>query len=576
MRKLIITSLVILITGSSFSQKTKKDTLKTEEITVVKPYTPTISSAFKIKSNPTFENSTTIKKEDVNYSIFSIPVASTFTPSKGKAKGVTREPKERLFQNYISAGFGNFTSPIFEGYIHSGDPRHNDFGLFINHHSSEGGIKDLLLNDNFSNTRIDGYYKLFDRDYNWQVNAGVQLKQHNYYGLPTEVTFNDDFINSLNEKQIYKNLYIGGKINFEDSFFKGATTEIINFSDDYNSNEIRLLVKPTLEFPISTELINTEFIIDLVSGKFNQNYNTSDALKYSFLNAGVNPNFEVIRENLTINLGAKLYYSNDLEHKVENFYAYPNVTASYKIIDEVLILVAGVTGDLVQNTYNEFATKNPFISPTLNILQTDKQYKAFVGTKGKLASNIGYNFNVSHTYEKNKPLFIQNPTKTDGILAITNAYEAGNSFGVVYDDLKTLGAFAEITINASKEFNFGGSLNYSTFTTNTQLEAWNLPSIKATISADYQNKNWLLGAKLFYNGESKDFVIPFGIVPENGSIIKNISYIDLNFNAGYIFSDRLTAFAKINNALGKEYQTFINYQVQTLQILAGITYKFDL
>ena len=234
MRKLFITSIVLLITGFSFSQETKKDTLKTEEIIVIKPYTPKISDAFKVKSNPIIEDTSSIEKEKVSYSIFSIPVASTFTPSKGKAKGVVRAPKERLFQNYISAGFGNFTSPLFEAYIHSGDARHNDFGIFINHYSSEGGIKDLLLNDDFSDTRIDLYYKQFDRDYNWQVNGGIQQKKYNYYGLPTDITFEDAFINSLEEDQVYKNIYIGGKFNLEDSFFQDATAEIMNFSDDYN------------------------------------------------------------------------------------------------------------------------------------------------------------------------------------------------------------------------------------------------------------------------------------------------------------------------------------------------------
>ncbi len=576
MQKLLIISLTLLITGFSYSQETKKDTLKTEEINVVKPYIPTISDAFKVTSNPTIEDTSTIEKEKVTYTIFSIPVASTFTPSKGKAKGVVKEPKERLFQNYISAGFGNFKSPLFEAYLHSGDARYNDFGIFINHHSSEGGIKDLLLNDNFSDTRIDGYYKQFDRDYNWQVNAGIQRKQYNYYGLPTAIIFDPTFFNNLDEEQVYKNLYVGGKIDFEDSLFKGATAEIKNFTDNFNSNEFRLLVKPKFEFPISTELINSEFSIDFVAGKFKQNYQTSNDLNHSYLNLGFSPNLEVLRENLTINLGAKLYYTNDLEHKNTDFYAYPNVTASLKIIDEVLILVAGVTGDLVQNTYSDFTNENPYVSPTLNIFQTDKQYKAFAGAKGKLASNIGYNFNVSHTSEINKPLFIQNQTKTDGTVAIENSYEAGNSFKVIYDNIKTLGFLAEITIDASEEFDFSGSLNYSNFTTETELEAWNLPAIKATISADYQNKNWFAGAKLFYNGETKDFVIPYGLTAEDGNIIKNKSYLDLNLSGGYIFSDRLTAFAKINNALGEKYHTFVNYQVQTLQILAGLTYKFDL
>ncbi len=576
MRKLLITSLTLLITGVAFSQETKKDTLKTEEINVVKPYTPTISNAFKVTSNPKIEDTSTIEKEKVTYSIFSIPVASTFTPSKGKAKGVVKEPKERLFQNYISAGFGNFKSPLFEAYLHSGDTRYNDFGIFINHHSSEGGIKNLILNDNFSDTRIDGYYKQFDRDYNWQVNAGVQQKQYNYYGLPTAINFEDAFINAIDEEQVYKNVYVGGKIDFEDSFFKSATAEIRNFSDNYNSNEFRLLVKPKFEFPISTELINSEFTIDFVAGKFKQSSLTSSDVNHSFLNFGFSPNLEVLRENLTVNLGAKLYYTNDLEHKMTDFYAYPNVTASLKLVDEVLILVAGVTGDLVQNTYSDFTYENPYVSPTLSILQTDQQYKAFAGAKGKLASNIGYNFNVSHTYEKNKPLFIQNQTKTDGITTIEKAYEAGNSFNVIYDNIKTLGLFGEITIDASDEFDFSASINYSNFTTETQLEAWNLPAIKATISADYQNKNWFAGAKLFYNGSTKDYVIAYNDLPENSVIIENKSYMDLNLNGGYIFSDRLTAFAKINNALGEKYHTFVNYQVQTLQILAGITYKFDL
>ncbi|MBE0422710.1 MAG: TonB-dependent receptor [Lutibacter sp.] len=576
--KLLITSFLILVTSVSFSQITKKkDTLKTEEITVEKPYAPTISDAFKVRSNPNIENETkNLGKEKVNYNIFSVPVASTFTPSKGKAQSIARGPKERFYENYISTGYGNFKTPFLDAFMHFGDKKYNDFGIFLNHLSSEGGIKNVLLDDNFSDSKIDVYYKQFDRDYNWQVNAGVQRKLQNYYGLPSDVTFNDAFIEAMDEKQIHKTVYGGGKISFEDSFFQGATAEIVNFSDDYNTNEIRLMVKPKLEFPISKEKINGEFLIDLISGRFKQSYTETNDVNYSFLNLGFSPNFEIIRENLTINLGAKLYYVNDLEHKNTDYFAYPNVTAAVKLVDDVLILVAGVTGDLEQNSYKDFANENPFVSPTLNILQTDQQYKAYAGTKGKLASNIGYNFIVSHSSEKNKPFFIQNPTKTDGTILIDKAYEAGNSFGVVYDNVKTLGFFGEITIDASKEFNFSGTVNYSHHTLDTQLEAWNTPTLKATISADYQNKNWFAGAKLFYNGETEDFVIPYGFVAENGKIVTNDSYLDLNLNGGYNFSDRLTAFAKINNALGEKYHRFLNYQVQTLQILGGLTYKFDL
>jgi outer membrane receptor protein involved in Fe transport len=45
---------------------------------------------------------------------------------------------------------------------------------------------------------------------------------------------------------------------------------------------------------------------------------------------------------------------------------------------------------------------------------------------------------------------------------------------------------------------------------------------------------------------------------------------------GYHFTNRLTAFAQINNALNTKYYQFTNYEVQEFQVLAGITYKFNL
>ena len=404
MRKLLIITLSIFTISTSFSQETKVDTLKTEEILVVKPYSPKISDAFKIKSNPSIDTATTIQKEKVKYSIFSIPVASTFTPSKGKAKGVKRAPKERLFENYISAGFGTYTSPLFEAYLHTGDPRYSDLGIFINHHSSEGGIKDLQLNDSFADTRFDGFYKFFDKYYNWQINAGVQRKLYNYYG--TRVTFEDAILNTIDEKQIYKNIYVGGNVDFKDSFFKGGTTELSRFTDDEGSTETHVLIQPKIEFSIASEYINANVRLEYLTEDFFMNYARTANIEYSFFTVGFNPNFEVLRDNLTINLGADILYSSGTaEGEESKIYAYPKVNASYVLIDEVLTAYAGIIGGLHQNTFNDFTNENPFVSPTLSIKRTDEQYNGFVGFKGKLASNIGYNFKATYKSENDKPFF---------------------------------------------------------------------------------------------------------------------------------------------------------------------------
>jgi hypothetical protein len=45
------------------------------------------------------------KKKLIQYNIFSFPVASTFTPAKGKAAGVDKIEKEKLYNNYATLGF---------------------------------------------------------------------------------------------------------------------------------------------------------------------------------------------------------------------------------------------------------------------------------------------------------------------------------------------------------------------------------------------------------------------------------------------------------------------------------------
>ena len=81
-------------------QSRSQDTIDTQVVTIVKPYTPKISDAFKLKQTPRIGRSETPQKT-VKYTIFSIPVASTFTPAKGKSVGLDKLKKEKLFQNYV-------------------------------------------------------------------------------------------------------------------------------------------------------------------------------------------------------------------------------------------------------------------------------------------------------------------------------------------------------------------------------------------------------------------------------------------------------------------------------------------
>ena len=100
----------------AYAQK-KDENIGTEVVNVVKPYTPTISDAFKVKETPVIEDEKEIQKEEIKYNIFSFPVASTFAPAKGKAAAVDKEKREKLFNNYATLGMGNYGTVNAELFI---------------------------------------------------------------------------------------------------------------------------------------------------------------------------------------------------------------------------------------------------------------------------------------------------------------------------------------------------------------------------------------------------------------------------------------------------------------------------
>ena len=70
MKKLIISIIVISAFQVGFSQK-KDENIGSEVVNIVKPYTPTISDAFKIKQSPTVEQEIVEPKIPIKFQIFS-------------------------------------------------------------------------------------------------------------------------------------------------------------------------------------------------------------------------------------------------------------------------------------------------------------------------------------------------------------------------------------------------------------------------------------------------------------------------------------------------------------------------
>jgi len=564
-------SLCLFAIQLSFSQK-KDDNIGTEVVNVVKPYSPSISDAFKVKETPTLDDENTSKKENIQYNIFSFPVASTFAPSKGKAASVDKSAEEKIFSNYLTLGAGNYGTVNAELFVTENISNTDYFGGMLRHNSSQGGIKDVYLDDKFMNNSLDLTYGSRTKGMSWNADLGYKNQIYNWYG--NYPIFDDLTLDSINEQQKYNTLYVGGRLGFSD-VLKESSVKFTRFWDAFGSAENRFVVKPSLEFDVVEQKIKADFVLDYISGSFDQTFSGGSSYKYGFTNFGFQPSIKINKGDLSMNIGAGFFYSAAQESGESKFFIYPQVTGSFKVVGDLMIFYAGIEGTLQQNSYADFVQENFFVSPTLGVAPTDQKYDVFAGLKGKLASSVSYNVRGSYKNEDGKALFKSNGY--DDSNANTNGYTYGNSFNVVYDKVKTLSLFGELKADFSKNVSFGINGTFSSFSTDIESEAWNLPSLElaATLEVNITEK-WYAGASLFFVGERKDQFITSSLnfpFPIEDVTLK--SYFDLNAHVGYKFSDRMTFFLKGNNLANQDYQRWLNFPVQGIQVLGGASYKFD-
>ena len=524
------------------------------------------------------------KKKKLSYTIFSAPVASTFIPKSGVVKGIDVGIKERIYDNYIAAGFGNYISPYFEAYLHNHTRFQSEFGLSAKYSASLENIENTVLDSNFSNLIASIFYKQEERYFDWKVTLNSERNEYNWYGLK-ENTFTENVINTIQENQHYNYFNAVGEIDFLDAYIDKSSLSFSYFSDNYKSNEILINLNTDLDLPIdfisrTLNNLNVKTSLEFLNGNFESDYANQNELKYSIFTAKINPQYNTNFAGFSLKLGTKLIASLDSENNANNFLVYPDIKLQKEIIKDQINIYLGVFGDFYTNTYKNFSEQNPYISPTQFITQTAEKYNAFLGLNGVINNDISFNISGRIKEEQDKALFIRNNSKSTGVNTSVNGielrgFEYGNSFTIIYDDVKTTSLLAELEYELTKNITLGTNFQFDNFTMATQSEAWNLPTIQTTIIGKYKSNKWYATSNIFYVGERKDVLYTSISQSTLGTIQTLKSFVDVNVNGGYHFNDKFSAFLKLNNLLNTKYQRFANFNVQGFQVLGGITYKFD-
>jgi hypothetical protein len=573
-KKYTTLALIAAFTLSVSAQKTKEqeeeDRLNGGSITVVKAYDPTISDAFKVNSTPQINDTTKVKKKPVTYRIFSVPVASTFTPTTGTLNKLKRKQKEKFFDNYARLGLGNYVNVLGEFATNFEINKDSDLGVFLNHNSSQGGIDEVEAENGFSDTSLDLSYGARSKNFNWGITGGGRYRTANWYGdyANTPVPLTEDTDVGLN----YLSYGIGGKAEFFDSTFKNVDVLFSAITSGEGASEISFRAQPEFQFDVMETDIDLGLDVDYLSGSFDTQGLRFAPENYSYLNAGINPSINLYGDNYKIELGARLNYLSDVENSEGSFNVYPDINASYILVEELLVGYTQIGGGLDMNSLQGFSEENIFLAPAIVVAPTDRLLDATLGIKGKLSSNFGYKLYGGYRVEENRSFY----TSDAGFGVTTaqrNAYEYGNVFYTQYGDMNTFTGGLGLNYETSNGFNIainGTFLSYDVTNADAfQNTASHLPDFTADLIAEYQiDPKWNVGATLFYVGERDAFRNGVGVETLDG-------FVDLNLDVNYKINPKLSVFLRGHNLTGGNYEMFAAYPVQNLQVLGGAVYKFD-
>ena len=563
------------------AQEEETDDLGTQEVTVVKSYSPSLKSVFKIRTNPSIDDSLVQRKIKVDYTFESIPVVSTFVPNKATPIKLQRQEGSYYNNSYVMGGVGN------QSYLHLNFStvvpvdRMQSIGLNLLY-SKVGAIEHTLFQSDQRRITLGLLHQY--KQNNMRVDSDLRFdrQRHNFFGL-----YNTNWENILSfvpkvidPSQNLNYLAIRSRWQWYDGLFDKVNFNTYITTDSFDSTEHIVKINTQLRVPLFGQYL--EFIpnVELVNTRFVRGYQTEKALSFSkglgqlellFLNVG---------RKLKLRLGAKgIYPFGRNEEESTAFFVYPKAEISYKFNNGKMIPFLNYYGSFDLNSFTAFSSDNPYVSPSLIIKPTKVNHYGDLGFNAYPGSGLSFRLNAHFSQSDNFPLFRRLPYDhgNNGM-----AFRLSNAYEIVYDSVEKMGVVTRIAMRFNEHNKISLETAYYDYKRNQNEKVWNLPSLQIDLSANFR-----LGRKIFFqigghyigDRDSRRNII----VPPSEQSQANIFTTE---TLGSVFSISSSITWKINSQWDLFYQgnmipsestsRWAYYQNQSQLHLGGVRYKFDI
>lgn len=274
-----------------------------------------------------------------------------------------------------------------------------------------------------------------------------------------------------------------------------------------------------------------------------------DTEKTKHNNVNIKPSFTFHGNAFKVKVGANMVNAE------EGFLFFPDIEVSANIVGPAVMIFAGATGDMYQNSFKRLTTLNPFLQTHYGGPFNTKYYDFYGGIGGGFRS-VKYRIKAGYKTNDDYALFVQQENDLRQFDVITDdvniIYIGGELSATFFDDLTT-------SVNFLQQ---GASPR-------VQSKAFGIVPFQLGFNATYktfEDKFFLKGDLNFASGS------PYR--NRFGSIGNLNPLFDISVRGEYFFTKQFSAFLGLNNLAAVKYQRWYRYPTYGFNVLGGIGIRF--
>ena len=575
-RKRLVLFLFLLSISISYAQK-KENSIDTESIVIVKSFTPSLSDAFKIKSNPFISDSISNSKFELVYDLKKIPVISTFEPNKATPLKLKQKIMYNPFNTFFSGALGNKNQLFFNISSLVEIDRSQRFGLNFYKDGFGNNIDNTILRSNQNYNEIGFNHNLRSNQYNVNTQFKFSKSLNNYFGL-NENVWDQSFLNSIDPQIRRNNFKVRSNWNWYDYFFNNFILQANLSTDNFGSVEKQIGLSANFGSEFARGDIKGKIKIQGLNTRFVNSYFEKIQEEYSQSLGSLSVFWQNISTDFRIKIGAGVTYFLGIDQISNDLIYYPEIEILYQKEDNKITSYLNAFGGAKLNSYRSLTDVNPYLAPTAHLVPTFNKYNIQLGIRSRLASVLNFDFGLIFDEVENYNFYQRLPFDNKNEF---ESYRLSNAFESRYLDLSFYGFNASIIINMIKDNFIRFEASYRFFDIQQEEILWNIPSLQA---------NW--ESQIKWN-DHLAFSFKGSMWGDRSAAVRPI-FLDQDLSSDLLINEQILPIfirssAHITYKLTKQFDLFFKgrfnskgihgrwsyYPEPPFLILGGITYKFD-